>query len=863
MICLSKIKGTKYTVNEMLCLKFFTDTNELQSRLRRAHWTAATLKVRKSYYQWAMGLYQTHLYHAKPIPTASDTSWKPCRLFHGLNRWFTVSDELPVYYGPFSTTIVKDVASTFCNERGLIWLIQSSYANPLKLVTGINVNWISRYKHEREVLLYNQCLPIEKTETFDDDSDILMNHFIHSLISRESPIIKKNIFYKQLGISFHAEWMHSICEHELLFEVTKCNGMRVFDRLVVELEKISPKMMDLVLDGKRNDKSNLEFLVEDLKAKHFLDHYRVFTSKFKVDEHPLLECAWFNSALDSVMNGFLERNSRVNAPFGVADDDVSCFVETQYLFDGVDVSLKSDVIRSCVKVISAKNAKLFGVREVILQRFDIKTSYAFIDLIQIDEFGVISLGFNAESEMLNDNGNWTPGLSPGTPGDVRDVRNYEKCVKSENEPFSILNENEHDISEYDFIVKVGTEHDFGNEFLLKRFHFENVNEFRVSTDLLVAGSITADAVHIYAKPKGKDVELCCIKTIVNPYDFLLCGQYNLIQQQAVSIDKMMHVRPFSDGNNLGGKVVIVTRSKILISESGGINANECGMNKISKYPNIAALKYGEFIGDSEPSNEIEIQCNSNDAGGGIICFMAAGNVVNSGSLVCRTSDNEMFSGGTVRIVTEGVFENQGIIDADKDGMVHIECAHFVNNGHIGPAPNVMIRSSGWLMPIIEAVISTTGKEQMTLEYVDHREHDESRHGHPENLLEEGTEDRYVSKDTFDDGEPPVGDWIVFRLRNGQRVFPKKIAIRNYSRKSGLKSVSIQGSVDDKQFEEWIVINDIHRRNRDLQMFDINPMEGLIAWRRRFKFFRIEVLENGGYDRFTVFFEFRIYGIRLC
>ena len=37
MICLAKIMGTNYTLNEMLCLKMYTDTNEMQSKLRKAH----------------------------------------------------------------------------------------------------------------------------------------------------------------------------------------------------------------------------------------------------------------------------------------------------------------------------------------------------------------------------------------------------------------------------------------------------------------------------------------------------------------------------------------------------------------------------------------------------------------------------------------------------------------------------------------------------------------------------------------------------------------------------------------------------------------------------------------------------------
>ena len=94
VVCAAKIMNTNYTVDEALCLKFYTDTNDLQAALRRAHWTATKLEVRKSFYQWAIGLYRTHLYHAKPIPAALGSTSTPTRLFHGLDQLFTVDNEM-------------------------------------------------------------------------------------------------------------------------------------------------------------------------------------------------------------------------------------------------------------------------------------------------------------------------------------------------------------------------------------------------------------------------------------------------------------------------------------------------------------------------------------------------------------------------------------------------------------------------------------------------------------------------------------------------------------------------------------------------------------------------------------------------
>ena len=83
-------------------------------------------------------------------------------------------------------------------------------------MVGINLNWISLFSHEEEVLLYNQCLPIQETQTYDDDPQILINHLMHSLQSRQAPITKMAAFYDQIGITFDAEWIPLIMEHRML-----------------------------------------------------------------------------------------------------------------------------------------------------------------------------------------------------------------------------------------------------------------------------------------------------------------------------------------------------------------------------------------------------------------------------------------------------------------------------------------------------------------------------------------------------------------------------------------------------------------------------------------------------------------------
>ena len=140
-----------------------------------------------------------------------------------------------MYNGPFSTTIAQSIAKKFCNDQGLIFTIQPSYDNPLRFCIGINMTAISAFKNEQEVLLYNEYLPIQKAQTFDNDPIILMDHLLFSLLSRKSPINKINAFYNQLGVTFDDEWIPAIVVHEQLFEPTKCGDLRIIDRLSKEL----------------------------------------------------------------------------------------------------------------------------------------------------------------------------------------------------------------------------------------------------------------------------------------------------------------------------------------------------------------------------------------------------------------------------------------------------------------------------------------------------------------------------------------------------------------------------------------------------------------------------------------------------
>ena len=74
-------KHDQFTLHELMSLKMYTDTDEYQSSLRKAFWSQDK-QTKQSFYHWALQLYKTALYHAKPIP--AETNHDPCPVYHGI-----------------------------------------------------------------------------------------------------------------------------------------------------------------------------------------------------------------------------------------------------------------------------------------------------------------------------------------------------------------------------------------------------------------------------------------------------------------------------------------------------------------------------------------------------------------------------------------------------------------------------------------------------------------------------------------------------------------------------------------------------------------------------------------------------------
>ena len=97
--CVAKLDGKQWTegnLDELLCLKLYSDCTALQNLFRRAYWQSASVETKRAFYQWGLLMFKTFLFHAQPIPNKEGKSGTQM-LYHGLNRMFQVNNTAPRY----------------------------------------------------------------------------------------------------------------------------------------------------------------------------------------------------------------------------------------------------------------------------------------------------------------------------------------------------------------------------------------------------------------------------------------------------------------------------------------------------------------------------------------------------------------------------------------------------------------------------------------------------------------------------------------------------------------------------------------------------------------------------------------------
>ena len=251
--CAEKIKTEQfgdYELEELMGFKFYTDYSTDCANLRKAHWKAMPKEMKKRYYHWARTIYRAALRHAVPIPLQSGNKNAAKWLYHGLSLLFRMDQELPTYFGPFSTSLAASVADEFSDKKGLRLRIKAGYEDSTKRCLGVDMQSISCFKREREVLLVDQPIPIQSTKTWSNDAAVLVDHFLYSLKSRGTRIRDAQLFWKTLGIQYKEEWDALIVDHKLYWTKTKYQDKVIAQRLQEELGLVVGKY--LTYDDQRN-----------------------------------------------------------------------------------------------------------------------------------------------------------------------------------------------------------------------------------------------------------------------------------------------------------------------------------------------------------------------------------------------------------------------------------------------------------------------------------------------------------------------------------------------------------------------------------------------------------------------------------
>ena len=118
--------------------------------------------------------------------------------------------------------------------------MKGSYSNPIRFILGIDMVRISCFKHEREILLYSQTLPIQSTKALDEDDETMVDHLMFTLKSTKEHIADKDMFLRKTGITLRDRWIQMMELHPMLMEPTEYVSkpgaiITVQQRLVEEL----------------------------------------------------------------------------------------------------------------------------------------------------------------------------------------------------------------------------------------------------------------------------------------------------------------------------------------------------------------------------------------------------------------------------------------------------------------------------------------------------------------------------------------------------------------------------------------------------------------------------------------------------
>eukprot|EP01084_Bolivina_argentea_P236057 397031_1 len=215
------------SINDILTIKVYTDTNELQGNFRQAFRSSSKGTNRRcQFYHWATNISIIFLKieignrvnnHNKEISGKT--------LYHGLDRLFNTRGLVRQFNGTLSTTWELSVAKNFAGDGGMILQINKEVNS--KNVNALEVDWISCHDNEHEVLLMNPAVTIQKAYVFSRDFDKKLSYLKVMLLSTIRNTKDLNMFINLSGF-FKSPWIES-CLEEVIVDKEFVHKIKLFE----------------------------------------------------------------------------------------------------------------------------------------------------------------------------------------------------------------------------------------------------------------------------------------------------------------------------------------------------------------------------------------------------------------------------------------------------------------------------------------------------------------------------------------------------------------------------------------------------------------------------------------------------------
>eukprot|EP01084_Bolivina_argentea_P220583 373814_1 len=202
------------SIEDVLCTKMYTDTDELQAHFRCAFRSSSTVQRRCQFIHWATHFHivfikvevANHIYkYNESVCTMT--------LYHGLNRLFDTKGLVRQFYGCLSTTLEETVAQNFAGGGGMILTIDKKINN--NNLGTLDVDWISCHDNEEEVLLMNPIVLIQRCTVFAQDVE-LQSSFLKSTIA--STIDKEPNAFGMLSVFLQSSWIYNTNKTNIIQE---------------------------------------------------------------------------------------------------------------------------------------------------------------------------------------------------------------------------------------------------------------------------------------------------------------------------------------------------------------------------------------------------------------------------------------------------------------------------------------------------------------------------------------------------------------------------------------------------------------------------------------------------------------------